>query len=64
MSVTFPWVYHGASRKRGAFVRLRVKIDPYQSGACPVSTHKISKRLILRTFHLPIINPTRRILKP
>jgi hypothetical protein len=33
-------------------------------GACPVSSQKISKCLILRSFHLPIINPVWRIIGP
>ena len=33
-------------------------------GACPVSSQKISKCLILRIFHLPIINPFERRIIP
>jgi hypothetical protein len=66
MSDTFPLICHGASRKRGAFVRLRIQMNANAPGPAsrPVSSYKMSNRLIPLTFHLPIINLTRRILVP
>jgi hypothetical protein len=55
MSDTFPLICHGASRKTRGFRALADQNRPLPIRSL-VSSYKISNRLILRIFHLPIIS--------